>query len=210
MLADKLKSLHETFEALGNLESSTPLLLAQGRGKAAHYGCAIPLLAAMGPALTQAMHQTEGAFALQAPWPAEEAEDPHFGWDLPLTLSARTKAALRRTALSTRSAPSASPFRPCCAPRHTEPSFKACLRLTAPLSSRPRYTPPLSAGALPLGPASPTLLSSCTAHGHRPGTFKFSPLTGWLCPSSALKAPPRTSHTRQLWPRSWALTPCHD
>ena len=95
MLADKLKSLRETFAALVNLESASPRLLARGRGKAAHYGCAIPFLAAMGPSLTQAMHQTECLFALPAPSLSEEAADRHFDWDTPLPLSARTKAALR-------------------------------------------------------------------------------------------------------------------
>ena len=94
-MADKLKSLRETFAALVNLESASPRLLARGRGKAAHYGCAIPFLAAMGPSLTQAMHQTECLFALPAPSLSEEAADRHFDWDTPLPLSARTKAALR-------------------------------------------------------------------------------------------------------------------
>ena len=95
MLADKLKSLRETFAALVNLESASPRLLARGRGKAAHYGCAIPFLAAMGPSLTQAMHQSECPFALPAPSISEEAEDRHFDWDTPLPLSARCRAALR-------------------------------------------------------------------------------------------------------------------
>lgn len=95
MLDDKLKSLRDTLAALLNLESASPRLLATSRGKAAHYGCAIPFLAAMCPSLTQAMHQTECPFALPAPSLTEEAEDSHFDWDTAVPLSARTKAALR-------------------------------------------------------------------------------------------------------------------
>jgi hypothetical protein len=64
MLADKLASLRATFVALVHADISTPRLLAQGRGKAAHYGCAIPHLATMCPSLTQAMHASEHAFSL--------------------------------------------------------------------------------------------------------------------------------------------------
>ncbi len=58
MLADKLAAMRATFTALVNAENSTPRLLAQARGKAAHYGCAVQLLAAICPALTQAIHQS--------------------------------------------------------------------------------------------------------------------------------------------------------
>ena len=58
MLADKLASLRATFVALVHADTSTPRLLAQGRGKASHYGCAIPHLASMCPSLTQAMHDS--------------------------------------------------------------------------------------------------------------------------------------------------------
>ena len=95
MLADKLVSLRSTLAALVNAESSTPRLLAQGRGKAAHYGCAIPYLASMCPALTQAMHQAERAFDLPPPGLADESADPLFDWDQPLPVSTRTRAALR-------------------------------------------------------------------------------------------------------------------
>jgi hypothetical protein len=95
MLADKLAALRETFTALVNAETSTPRLLARGRGKAAHYGCAIPHLAAMCPALTQAMHSAEQTFSLPPPTADEEEEDRAFDWDQPLTLSPRARAALR-------------------------------------------------------------------------------------------------------------------
>ena len=95
MLADKLASLRATLAALVNAESSTPRLLAGGRGKAAHYGCAIPYLAAMCPALTQAMHQAEHAFDLPPPCIDDEKKDHLFDWDQCIHTSTRTRAALR-------------------------------------------------------------------------------------------------------------------
>ncbi len=83
ILADKLQSLRETFEALATADIVTPRLLARGRGKAMHYGCAIPFLAAMCPS----MHQAECAFSLPPPSSEEEAADPHFNWEAPLHLS---------------------------------------------------------------------------------------------------------------------------
>lgn len=94
MLADKLASLRATFAALVNADSSTPRLLARGRGKASHYGCAIPYLAVMCPVLTQAMHQAEHAFDLPPPELQEEDSNPLFDWDQSLSLSPRTRAAL--------------------------------------------------------------------------------------------------------------------
>jgi hypothetical protein len=94
MLAEKLASMRATFAALVNAESSTPRLLAQARGKAAHYGCAVQHLAAVCPSLTQAMHQAESEHCLPPPNLAEEAQDDHFDWDQPLRLSTRTRAAL--------------------------------------------------------------------------------------------------------------------
>ena len=94
MLAEKLASLRETFATLATADTSTPRLLARGRGKAAHYGCAIPLLAAMCPALTQAIHQAEHAFDLPPP-DSDRDTEPDFDWDAVLILSERTRAVLR-------------------------------------------------------------------------------------------------------------------
>ncbi len=89
MLADKLASLTDTFAALLGATQSTPNLLAQGSGRASHYRCAIPLLAAMCPALTQAIHQAEQAFSSPPP---DVEDDPDFDWDAPLPISASTGA----------------------------------------------------------------------------------------------------------------------
>jgi hypothetical protein len=92
MLADKLAAMRSTFAALVNARHSTPRLLAQARGKAAHYGCAVQLLAAICPALTQAIHQAESAHCLPAPGPEEEASDSLFDWDQTIRLSTRTRS----------------------------------------------------------------------------------------------------------------------
>ena len=94
MLADKLASMRATFAALVNAESATPRLLAQARGKAAHYGCAVQHLASICPALTQAIHQAESAYCLPAPDLTEEASNSDFDWDQSLLISTRTRAAL--------------------------------------------------------------------------------------------------------------------
>ena len=91
MLADKLAAMRSTFAALVNAEHSTPRFLAQARGKAAHYRCAVQLLAA---ALTQTIHPAESAHCLPAPGPEEEASDSLFDWDQTIRLSTRTRAAL--------------------------------------------------------------------------------------------------------------------
>jgi hypothetical protein len=95
MLADILQSLRETFAALATADFLTQRLLARGRGKALHYGCAIPFLASMCPSHTQAMHQTEWAFSIPAPRRADEEADRHFNWEESLCISQRTRAALR-------------------------------------------------------------------------------------------------------------------
>jgi hypothetical protein len=94
MLADKLASMRATFAALVNAESSTPRLLAQARGKAVHYGCAVQHLASICPALTQAIHQAETAYCLPSPSLADEALDAEFDWDQPLRMTTRTRAAI--------------------------------------------------------------------------------------------------------------------
>ena len=94
MLAEKLASTRAALLAALAADASTPRLLARCRGKAYHYGCAIPFLARLCPALTQAIHQSESAFDLPAPNLADEAADTHFDWDRPLLVSTRTRAAL--------------------------------------------------------------------------------------------------------------------
>lgn len=95
MLADKLESLGETITGLSVEIQTTPRLLARGRGRASHYGCAIQYLTAVCPSLSQAIHQAETAFCLPPPSITEEQKDAHFDWDLDLAVSSRTRAALQ-------------------------------------------------------------------------------------------------------------------
>ena len=95
MLSDKLESLLGTITSLASVDHSTPRLLARGRGRASHYGCAIQFLAAICPSLSQAIHQAETAYALPPPSLTEEQDDTRFDWDLPLAVSTRTRAALQ-------------------------------------------------------------------------------------------------------------------
>ncbi len=60
MLADKLASTRAALTAALASDASTPRLLASCRGKAFHYGCAIPFLARLCPALTQAIQNFNG------------------------------------------------------------------------------------------------------------------------------------------------------
>jgi hypothetical protein len=59
VLQEKTTSCDATLAGLLGGPASTPRLLAQGRGKAGHYGCAVPFLALGCASLTQAMHATE-------------------------------------------------------------------------------------------------------------------------------------------------------
>jgi hypothetical protein len=95
MLSDKLESVRGTISGLAATDQSTPRLLARGRGRASHYGCAVQFLAAICPSLSQAIHQAETAYTLPPPTLAEEQNDTRFNWDLPLAVSTRTRASLR-------------------------------------------------------------------------------------------------------------------
>jgi hypothetical protein len=95
MLADKLDATRAAFTNVLQTTTSTPRLLASCRGKAFHYGCAVPYLAISCPALTQAIHQVEHASDRPAPSLADEDTDPDFDWDRPLLVSTRARATLR-------------------------------------------------------------------------------------------------------------------
>ena len=96
MLDDKTTSCDATLAGLLSASDSTPRLLAQGRGKAGHYGCAVPFLALGCASLTQAMHQTE--FVLDRRPPPSMREErtlrDTFDWDGRMPLSTRCRAAL--------------------------------------------------------------------------------------------------------------------
>ena len=55
-------------QELAASEVSTPRLIARVRGKALHYGCAIPFIAVAAPSLSQLMHGREtGAGPVKVP-----------------------------------------------------------------------------------------------------------------------------------------------
>jgi hypothetical protein len=94
MLADKLEATRAAFTNVLQTTTSNPRLLASCRGKAFHYGCAVPYLAISCPALTQAIHQVERASDRPAPSLEDEDADPDFDWDRPLPVSTRARATL--------------------------------------------------------------------------------------------------------------------
>ena len=59
MLPDKMALLVAARQELAASEVSTPRLIARVRGKALHYGCAIPFIAVAAPSLSQLMHGRE-------------------------------------------------------------------------------------------------------------------------------------------------------
>ena len=59
MLPDKLESMHNTRSRLAESVLTTPRTIAGVRGKALHYGCAIPYVALAALSLSQAMYSIE-------------------------------------------------------------------------------------------------------------------------------------------------------
>ena len=59
MLPDKLASMKAARDLLAASVTSTSHLIARVRGKALHYGCAIPFVAIAAPSLSQLMHNRE-------------------------------------------------------------------------------------------------------------------------------------------------------
>jgi hypothetical protein len=101
MLTDKLASMKTARDQLAGSETSTPRLIARVRGKAMHYGCAIPFVAIAAPSLSQLMHTREtGTGPVEVPSLDEERE-AEFDWDKVIPVSARARLALdfMRTAL---------------------------------------------------------------------------------------------------------------
>jgi hypothetical protein len=93
MLPDKMASLvaaRQELAASAASEVSTPRLIARIRGKALHYGCAIPFIAVAAPLLSQLMHSREtGAGPVEVP-----SLDAEFDWDMEVWMSERARAAL--------------------------------------------------------------------------------------------------------------------
>jgi hypothetical protein len=105
MLPEKIASCGKSLDALLEAPHSSPRLLAQGRGKAGHYACAVSFLALGCASLSQAMHQKEALAAGPTPSFREERQLV-FDWDAQVPVSTRCRAALAfmRRALAERGA----------------------------------------------------------------------------------------------------------
>jgi len=94
MLPDKMASLVAARQELAASEVSTPLLIARVRGKALHYGCAIPFIAVAAPLLSQLMHGREtGAGPVEVP-SLDTEKELEFDWDMKVRMSERARTAL--------------------------------------------------------------------------------------------------------------------
>ncbi len=101
MLPDKMASLVAARQELAALEVSSPRLIARVRGKALHYGCAIPIIAVAAPSLSQLIHGREtGAGPVEVP-SLDTEKVLEFDWDMEVRMSERARAALEfiRTAV---------------------------------------------------------------------------------------------------------------
>jgi hypothetical protein len=94
MLPDKMASLVAARQELTASEVSTPRLIARVRGKALHYGCAIPFIAVAAPSLSHIMHGREtGAGPVEVP-SLDTEEELEFNWDMKVRMSERACTAL--------------------------------------------------------------------------------------------------------------------
>ena len=95
MLPDKLAAMAKARDDLWASSQSTPRLIARVRGKAIHYGCAIPFVAVAAASLSQLMHDREcGSGPVQVPAVRDEGLIVDFDWDRLVSVSGRAKAAL--------------------------------------------------------------------------------------------------------------------
>jgi hypothetical protein len=76
MLPDKMASLVAARQGLAASQVSTPRLIARVRGKALHYGCAIPFIAVAAPSLSQLMHGRKTGRGSGRPQPVPLARRP--------------------------------------------------------------------------------------------------------------------------------------
>ena len=101
MLPEKLASMVSARDDLAGAAVSTPRVIARVRGKALHYGCAIPFVAVAAPSLSQLMHNRETGTGPVAVPSLDDEKEAEFDWDQELRVSERARRALEfmRTAL---------------------------------------------------------------------------------------------------------------
>ena len=94
MLPEKLASLASARDDLAAAVLSTPRIIARVRGKALHYGCAIPYVAVAAPSLAQLMHDHETGTGPVALPSLDEEKEAEFDWDRELRVRERARRAL--------------------------------------------------------------------------------------------------------------------
>ena len=94
MLPEKLASMVTARDDLAAASLSTPRIIARVRGKALHYGCAIPFVAVAAPSLSQLMHNRETGTGPVAVPSLDEEKEADFDWDRELRVSERARQAL--------------------------------------------------------------------------------------------------------------------
>jgi hypothetical protein len=94
MLPEKLASMVSTRDDLAAAALSTPRIVARVRGKALHYGCALPFVAVAAPSLLHLMHNWETGTEPVAVPSLDEEKAAVFDWDRELQVSERAQRAL--------------------------------------------------------------------------------------------------------------------
>ena len=94
MLPEKLASMISARDDLAAAVLTTPRIIARVRGKALHYGCAIPFVAVAAPSLSQLMHNRVTGTGPVAVPSLDEEKEAEFDWDRELQVSERARRAL--------------------------------------------------------------------------------------------------------------------
>ena len=96
MLPVKLASMHSARDQLAAATHTTPgpRLASRVRGKALHYGCAIPFVAIAAPSLSQLMHNREAGTGPVTVPSLEEVRELDFDCDRETLVSERARRAL--------------------------------------------------------------------------------------------------------------------
>ena len=94
MLPEKLSSRIAAREGLAATQLSTPRRIARFRGRALHYGCAIPFVAVAAPSLSQLMHRRETSTGPVDVPALDDETEMEFDYDGELPVSDRVRQAL--------------------------------------------------------------------------------------------------------------------
>jgi hypothetical protein len=87
MLPEKLASMVSARDEQAAAAVSTPRVIARVRGKALHYGCAIPFVMVAAPSLSQLIHNRETGTGPVAVPSLDDEKELEFDWDQELLVS---------------------------------------------------------------------------------------------------------------------------